>query len=117
MPLLGTVPLVFYLPPGTDQDNIDFILSHGGQVSNIVECFTFQISLISVKSASGVYDPGFSKKQPNPKSYFAGNIYSFDWILDSIKAGQMILPVQESYFLMQIPYPTATLTTNAGHKK
>ena len=50
LPLLGEVPLVYYLPTGTDQDMIDFILSHGGQVSNIVECFTFQLSLISVSN-------------------------------------------------------------------
>ena len=41
LPLLGSVPMVFFLPSGTDQEQIDLVLSHGGQVSNIVECFTY----------------------------------------------------------------------------
>jgi len=44
LPLLGLVPLVFYLPKDVDQAYIDLILKHGGQVTSIVECFTLQIS-------------------------------------------------------------------------
>ena len=110
------MPIVFYLPPATDQERIDFILSHGGQVSNIVECFTHQISMISSKAGAS-FEPGFTKKQPNPKMYFPGKIYSFDWVLDCIKGGRADLPISDQYLLMQIPYPHALTQTNASLKK
>jgi hypothetical protein len=41
LPLFGKVPLVFYLPPDTDQETIDLIKINGGDVSKIVECFSY----------------------------------------------------------------------------
>lgn len=102
LPLLGNVPMVFYLPQGTDQEHIDLVLSHGGQVSNIVECFTYQLSMIPVKSGGHGFEDGFSKKQPNPKMYYPGNIYSFDWVIDSIKSNRMV--ALDRYLLLTIPY-------------
>ena len=106
--------MVFFLPTGTDQEHIDLVLSHGGQVSNIVECFTYQLSLVPLTNKS--YNEGsFAKKQPNPKQYYPGNIYSFDWVLDSIKNNRMI--TLDRYLLLTIPYPAAMGISNAMIKK
>ena len=71
-------------------------------MSNIVECFTYQLSLISSKHDASHYD---SKPTPNHKLYSPGPIYSFDWIIESIKSGHTALPAPEHYLLMTIPYP------------
>lgn len=98
------------------------MLSHGGQVSNIVECFTYQLSLVSISGrapcSGGSTDNVYAKKSQqqvvNTKLYYPGSIYSFDWILDSIKSNQML--DIDPYLLMQIPYPAA-LGANANIKK
>jgi hypothetical protein len=59
LPFFGLVPLVFYLPQGTPQEYLDEILAHGGQITNIVECFTIMLSLIPKRRSA--YDDGFSK--------------------------------------------------------
>jgi len=56
LPFFGNVPISFYLPPDTPQEQIDTILINGGQVSTIAECFTFQISLIPRKQPAGDED-------------------------------------------------------------
>jgi hypothetical protein len=42
IPVFGFVPMVFYMPHSTKADQ-DFIMQHGGLVSNQVECFTIQL--------------------------------------------------------------------------
>ena len=40
LPLFGSVPIVMYFP-GASQAHLDLISANGGQVTNIVECFTY----------------------------------------------------------------------------
>ena len=97
------VPLVFYLPQGTPQEYLDEILAHGGQITNIVECFTIMLSLIPAKH---LYDDGYSKEKqelPSMQHYFAGKVYSYDWIAESIRMGRII--PQEPFELVSFPYP------------
>ena len=69
----------------------------------------------SKSSQGNGYEEGFSKKQPNPKMYYPGNIYSFDWVVDSIKSGR-IHPI-DRYLVLAIPYPSALGSSNASVKK
>ena len=71
LPIIGKVPLVFYLPPSQEKSDMKNIIEkYGGQVQDIHECFSYQICPLSVSL---------------PKSnYFFGDVYSSSWILDSI---------------------------------
>lgn len=73
IPFYGRVPLgkvnyftnlilVFYMPQASQEDE-DYIMSHGGLMSNLVECFTMQIAK---------RDQTFNENQ-----FFPGNIYDF----------------------------------------
>ena len=85
------VPLVFYMPQGTPQEYLDEILAHGGQITNIVECFTIMLSLIPKKRH---FENDFSKSEkqelPSMQHYFAGKVFSYDWISDSIRQGRLV---------------------------
>jgi hypothetical protein len=42
LPILGVVPMVFYLPPSVERaDTKAIIEKYGGQVQDIHECFTY----------------------------------------------------------------------------
>jgi hypothetical protein len=97
LPLFGWVPLVFYLPSHAPQQVKDLITQNGGQISPIVECFTYQISLISSTPNSQE-----SKARPNPKHYHPGKIYSIDWLRHSVEEGRLLTP--DPYCLLKIDY-------------
>lgn len=72
LPVIGKVPLVFYLPPSVERaDTKALIEKYGGQVQDIHECFTYQICPLSVEL---------------PKNnYFYGDVFTANWIVDSIR--------------------------------
>lgn len=82
LPLFGWVPIVFYLPSHAPQQIKDLITQNGGQISPIVECFTYQISLITSQPNSQD-----GKILPNPKHFHPGRIFSVDWLRHSFDAG------------------------------
>ena len=44
-PIIGKVPMVFYLPPSKERSDMKVIIErHGGVVSEIHECYTYQIA-------------------------------------------------------------------------
>ena len=86
LPFFGSVPLVFYLPQGTPQEYLDEILAHGGQITNIVECFTIMLSLIPKKRQ---YQDGFNNEKqelPSMQHYFAGKVLSYDWVVECLRS-------------------------------
>lgn len=53
------------------------IEANGGQLSNYVECFTYQIS---------------HKNNYNESLYQTGAIYIFDWIMESVRLQTLLNP-------------------------
>ena len=72
MPIIGSAPMVFYLPPSRDQKDLKILIEkHGGMTSEIHECFTYQVAPIS---------------EDVPKTqYFWGDVFQGHWIVESIK--------------------------------
>jgi hypothetical protein len=52
------------------------ILKYGGQLSEFHECFTYQIEPVL--------------EVPSQKSFFVGDVYSARWLVDSVKAGELL---------------------------
>lgn len=79
LPVIGQVPLVFYLPQSPEKSDLKAVIEkYGGQVQDIHECFTYQICPLSVSL---------------PKNnYFYGDVYSTNWILDSISRRTLLDP-------------------------
>ena len=57
--------------PQATTDEEEFIVQHGGLLSSIVECFTFQI---------GKRESSFKESLFHP-----GTVYDFKWLLDSVE--------------------------------
>ena len=74
--------MVFFLPQSTEYAHLRILIEkHGGLVSEFHECFTYQIAPISYEV---------------PKThYFWGDVFTGNWIVDSIKAGRLL--DKESY--------------------
>lgn len=77
--------MVFYLPeanqtrhlPDCETQKISALIhKYGGQLSEFHECFTYQIEPVL--------------EVPNAKSFFAGEVYSARWLVDSVKNGELI---------------------------
>lgn len=64
--------------PKTDQakDLKLFIERHGGMVTEVHECFTYQIRPLGCDS--------------NQRHFFAGSVYSAKWLIDSVVQGQLL---------------------------
>ena len=79
MPGIGKAPMAFYLPPSQDKADMKVLIEkHGGQVSEIHECFTYQIAPIS---------------EDVPKQlYFWGDVFQGHWIVECIKQGSLLEP-------------------------
>lgn len=82
IPIIGEVPMVFYIPDTADAEGFDekrkltiLIEKNGGLLSEFHECFTYQIEPITDTLTS--------------KHYFGGDIYSARWIIDSVKEGKL----------------------------
>ncbi len=69
--------MVFFLPQSNDRIHLKILIEkHGGIVSEFHECFTYQIAPLSHEV---------------PKtSYFWGDVFTGNWIVDSIKAGKLL---------------------------
>lgn len=52
LPLIGWVPLEFYFPKYTHSSWTEKVKKHGGHTTPIVECFTYQISLLPMSALS-----------------------------------------------------------------
>lgn len=79
LPVIGEVSMVFYVPPSSEERKIrDLIESHGGLVSHLHESFTYQIA------------PFDDSDKVNMMQYFWGDIYRADWLVESIRAGELL---------------------------
>lgn len=69
--------MMFYLPPSKDRNDLSILIQkHGGLVTDIHECFTYQIAPIS---------------EDVPKvQYFWGDVFTGHWIVESIKQGKLL---------------------------
>jgi hypothetical protein len=76
-PVLNKVPMVFYLPPSNEKaDTKAIIEKYGGHISEVHECHTYQIAPMQVDLPRN--------------NYFFGDVFSAHWIINSIKAGQLL---------------------------
>ena len=83
IPIIGDVPMMFFIPDTGDRSNPSernrlkmLIEKYGGQVTQFHECFTFQIEPL--------------RETLTPNHYFAGEVYSSRWIIDSVKEGSLL---------------------------
>ena len=45
LPILGQTPMSFYLPPSKEKNDMKLLIQkHGGVISDMHECFTYQIA-------------------------------------------------------------------------
>lgn len=72
MPIIGEVPMMFYIPKcGQAYNELkDLIEEHGGMVVEKHECFTYQIK------------PEYAKLKM--KDFYQGSIYICNWIREAI---------------------------------
>ncbi len=71
--------MVFYLPNDEESDRLTKIIEdNGGLVTDLHECFTHQICKPT------------DEKDQKSHLFFAGNVYSADWLTDSVKAGWLL---------------------------
>jgi hypothetical protein len=106
LPILGEVPMLFYIPSCKESDNLKLqIEKYGGKVVDQYEAYVYQI-----KSKQ--------QKRKGPKTFHRGYVYDEKWIRDSIKKGYLIDDIDE-YFcgfqkksdLFTIPKGTRRLYT------
>jgi hypothetical protein len=72
IPIIGKVPMLFFVPEGSEKaDLTKLITSHGGMVTHLHECFTYQICPLS--------------SQLKDIEYFRGDVYQAHWLVDSVK--------------------------------
>lgn len=73
--------MVFYLPQSNDRADMKTLIeTHGGLVSEIHECFTYQVAPIS--------------EDVQKQQYFWGDVFQGHWIIESIKQGTLVEPDQ-----------------------
>jgi len=71
--------MVFYLHNDEEIDRLTRIIEdNGGLVTDLHECFTYQICKPT--------DEGDLMSH----LFFAGNVYSADWLTNSVKAGKLL---------------------------
>ena len=86
--IIGQVPMVFYLPNTVEKADLTALITkYGGKVSDMHECFTYQIEPLQL--------------EPHRSNYFQGEIYKAHWLVDSVKEGKL-LPRSE-YLSPNIP--------------
>jgi len=75
--------MVFYIPDTGENVEVDekrklsiLIEKNGGLLSGFHECFTYQIEPIT--------------DALNGKHFFAGDVYTGRWIVDSVKEGKLL---------------------------
>ena len=78
LPIIGQVPMVFFIPKN-DKEYADLkimIERYGGMVTDIHECFTYQILPIGM--------------QRDGSKFFAGDVFSAKWLIDSVKQCKLL---------------------------
>jgi|688.fasta_scaffold512850_1 predicted metal-dependent hydrolase len=76
-PEVGQVPMMFYLPHSSEKNDLTQIIQkHGGLVTEIHECFTYQIAPLN--------------EEVQPSLYFFGEVYRAHWIADSVREGRLL---------------------------
>lgn len=79
--------MLFYIPDCEEKEILSSIIQkHGGRVTEIHECYTYQIC------------PVYSE-QPAASSYFLGDVFRATWLTDSIKQGQLLQDEMEDYLV------------------
>ena len=82
-PVIGKVPMHFYLPHSCERSDLKALIErHGGAVTEIHECFTYQIAPLEADVPI--------------VNYFHGDVFMAHWIVDSITEGRLLAP--EDYF-------------------
>ena len=77
LPIVDKVPLVFYVPKCTEYSDLRLMIErYGGVTTEFHECFTFQIAPMSLERNGGLY--------------FAGDVFSAKWLVDSVKEGKLL---------------------------
>jgi hypothetical protein len=72
IPIIGKVPMLFFVPECSEKaDLTKLITSHGGMITHLHECFTYQICPLS--------------SQLKDIEYFRGDVYQAHWLVDSVK--------------------------------
>jgi hypothetical protein len=83
LPIIGVVPMLFYLPPGRDTGKLQKdIEKYGGKVVDTYEAYVYQLKIPKMK-------------RKGAKTFFRGCVYSSEWIYDSIKEGKLIEEIDE----------------------
>lgn len=71
------VPMMFYIPDCPSKNELTKkVMRHGGVVVAIHECCTYQIKPVN--------------EDIKASDYFPGAVYDSTWILDSIRAGELL---------------------------
>ena len=69
--------MVFYLPPSREKNDLKALIEkHGGLVTDMHECFTYQIAPLN--------------EEVKKSNYFLGDVYYAHWIVDSAKNGELL---------------------------
>ena len=78
LPIIREVPMVFYIPKMHREfsDLKIMIERYGGVVTDIHECFTYQIIPIGM--------------QRDGSKFFAGDVFSAKWLIDSVREGKLL---------------------------
>ena len=77
IPVIGKTPMVFYLPPSDERNDMKLLIEkHGGLVSDMHECFTYQIAPMTA--------------EVEKTTYFYGDVFAGHWIVESVKAGRLL---------------------------
>lgn len=77
LPYIGEVSMMFYIPDCEEKDMlVSVIEKYGGKYTKFHECFSYQIN------------PVYNELQA--KDFFVGDVYRATWLLDSIKAGELL---------------------------
>ena len=88
VPLIGKVPMCFVIPKVSSQYNdlAKLIQNHGGRLTDLHECFTYQIEPL--------------ENRPKESAYFKGKVYKANWLVDSVKEGTLLSP--EEYLAFEV---------------
>lgn len=69
--------MVFYIPDCEEKDILKSLIEkHGGLITELHECFTYQLHPL--------------KQGMNQSDFFKGDVYKATWITDSVKANELL---------------------------
>ena len=77
LPIIQEVPILFYIPQCEQHADLKALIErYGGVVTEMHECFTYQILPLGAAHQGG--------------KFFAGEVFSAKWLLDSVQRGQLL---------------------------